>query len=178
VALLSMSFRRTTKFSVGEVVGELTLVRFLGCENRGPSRWEVECSCGTIKSVLSTNIARLDNRGTKTCGDRSRHPKPNTRHGMASTLEYRCWKSMLRRGRGTGGERERSYYFDRGIRVCGEWIKSFTAFFEHIGPMSKGHRIGVDRIDNDRGYEPGNVRWATPKQQCNNKRPPRRKRAA
>lgn len=64
---------------------------------------------------------------------------------------------------------EWQHYGRRGIRVCNEWMNDFPAFFAHVGPRpSLEHSI--DRIDNDRGYEPGNVRWATPKEQGRNKR--------
>lgn len=52
------------------------------------------------------------------------------------------------------------FYGARGIDVCDEWKNSFIAFYEHIGPRPS-KEYSVDRIDNSRGYEPGNVRWAT-----------------
>jgi hypothetical protein len=59
------------------------------------------------------------------------------------------------------------YYGGRGIVVCSEWRSSFDAFLAHIGPRpSKKH--GIDRIDNSGCYEPGNVRWATMKEQTQN----------
>ena len=57
----------------------------------------------------------------------------------------------------------------RGITVCDEWIASFESFYNHIGKaISAGH--SVDRINNDLGYQPGNVRWATPSEQNRNRR--------
>jgi hypothetical protein len=62
---------------------------------------------------------------------------------------------------------EHHLYFDRGIRVCPEWERSFEAFLAHVG-IKPDKALSLDRIDNDRGYEPGNVRWATASQQrCN-----------
>lgn len=63
-------------------------------------------------------------------------------------------------------------YGARGITVCDEWRTTggCAAFIEHVGRRpSKRHSL--DRIDNDRGYEPGNVRWADRTTQNNNRRP-------
>lgn len=82
--------------------------------------------------------------------------------------EYRCLRKAIERCHDPNNA-DFHTYGARGIAVCEEWRRDFGAFLAHIGPRpSPGHSI--DRIDNARGYEPGNVRWATPREQARNTR--------
>lgn len=83
------------------------------------------------------------------------------KHGMYKSVEYRHWVDM--KCRCAKDEHYRRY----GITVCPEWQKDFMAFYSHIGPKPFP-KATVDRIDGTRGYEPGNVRWATYSEQNRN----------
>lgn len=88
------------------------------------------------------------------------------KHGTKSPT-YSSWCAMRRRCSATSG-RNYLYYGSRGISFCDQW-KTFANFLADMGERIKGTTL--DRINNDGNYEPGNCRWATPKQQSNNQRP-------
>jgi len=65
------------------------------------------------------------------------------------------------------------YYGERGILVCEEWKDDFVSFYDYIQEnlgQKPDPSYSLDRIDNDGNYEPGNIRWASKKQQCKNRR--------
>lgn len=89
-----------------------------------------------------------------------------TKHGDHNSKEYRAWKAMKQRCSDYTKRFKR--YKGRGIKVCDRWIDSYQNFLEDIG-RSPSDRLTLDRINNDKDYEPGNCRWATYKEQANNK---------
>lgn len=76
----------------------------------------------------------------------------------------KIWASMKARCSAASGHKR---YYDRGIRVCDAWVKSFSVWYAYMGPRPTPNH-SIDRIDNDGHYEPGNVRWATPQEQAQN----------
>ena len=88
------------------------------------------------------------------------------RHGLSKTPEYLAWKAMLWRCNPKNLTKKRNYQ-DKGIGVFEGWKASFVDFLGHIGPMPTPG-LEVDRKDNSRGYEPGNVKWATRGEQMAN----------
>lgn len=153
----------------GAVFGRLSVTS--RAANKGSRvAWNCVCACGASVVVTTTH---LRSGHTMSCGclrpeaiaDRNAR---EAKHGMWNTPEWNSWRGMIKRCH-CATDKKYPLYGARGISVCDEWRGSFLLFFNHIGPKpSKRH--SVDRIDTNRGYEPGNVRWATHEEQNNNRR--------
>jgi hypothetical protein len=88
------------------------------------------------------------------------------RHGLSYTSEYRIWASMVGRTSNPNTANYK-YYGAKGILLCERW-RDAAVFYADMGPRpSPGHSL--ERVDNSRGYEPGNCVWATAKTQARNK---------
>ncbi|MFD1274885.1 hypothetical protein [Streptomyces kaempferi] len=127
----------------------------------------VRCDCATEKTV------RISTLGTsaRSCGclrNETASARART-HGMRKTSEYAIWTSMKQRCHNPAHQHYEDYG-GRGITVCQRWQDSFEAFFGDIGPRPSADHT-LDRVDNDRGYEPGNVQWRTRREQAQNRRP-------
>lgn len=129
--------------------------------------WNCLCECGADLSVLGGNL-RTGN--TISCGCFRKEVTSSTylKHGNSAggpnpTPEYEVWKGMLAR---CSNPSHKSFhrYGGRGIRVCDEWASSFDAFLAYMG-CRPSPELTVERIENDGNYEPGNVKWATRKEQ-------------
>jgi hypothetical protein len=87
--------------------------------------------------------------------------------GRKRSSTHQTWTNMV--ARCTNPNRpDYRYYGARGITLCTRWRNSFANFLNDMGAKPVG--LSLDRIDNARGYEPGNCRWATKDEQMQNTR--------
>ena len=94
--------------------------------------------------------------------------KKAVHHGFVGTRTYSSWRAMKNRCTNKKSD-QWNWYGGRGITVCDRWRYDFQLFLEDMG-VAPTESHSIDRIDTNGNYEPGNCRWATPKEQQANQR--------
>jgi len=179
----------------GQVFGRLTAIALWAVDHRGQARWMCECACGEFFIAVG---GRLAQRGVRSCGclnrevsnrriaafnagparqakHKQRMVEQSYRHGHArkcggkqpASKTYNSWYSMIARCENPNHEAY-DQYGGRGIVIYKQWRDDFRAFLADMGERPVG--MTLDREDPNGNYEPGNCRWATPKQQRANQR--------
>lgn len=136
-------------------------------KGRGGFYWNCICDCGSETTVLGTDLRRGH---TKSCGcyNREMSEVKNTKHGLNGTRISRIHQNMKARCNNPNNTHYHNYG-GRGISVCEEW-SSLSSFSEWAFSSGYNDSLTIDRVNNDKGYEPSNCRWISKSEQSYNKR--------
>jgi len=141
----------------GKKFGFITVLGHSNIRIKHRLLWNCKCVCGKIIKRIRGVLNVIQSCG---CMKAYIQSKKGTRHGMHGSRTYTTWQSIKTR---CSCRSYPSYYRygGRGIFVCDRWLHSFENFLKDMGERPEG--CSIERIDNDRHYEPGNCRWVTRK---------------
>ena len=147
---------------IGQTFGYLTVIERLNRDKKLGMLFRCRCECGNERTVPHSNLLTGN---TRSCGCLKLRANGLPFRGASRLRAFQTWKHMRERCEDPANK---SYprYGGRGIKVCDGWLR-FENFFADMGERPPG--LTLERVDNERDYEPSNCIWADMRRQQNNR---------
>ena len=130
---------------------------------KGKTIYLCKCDCGNFKEVKRNSLVVGH---TKSCGCLPK--KGNLKHGQRRTKLYGLWLNIKDRCNNKNNSHFK-YYGEKGIKMCEQWANDYSAFMKWALENGYVEGLSIERIDNNKGYEPSNCKWITKEEQARNR---------
>jgi hypothetical protein len=149
------------EYKDGDTLGDFGVIYLKEVETEGRNR-KAEFKCGRCGAHFIAFLQDVKTNHTSSCGCRRSALliDSNTTHKCTSSPIYYVWKNIKYR---CFNPEHKAYkdYGGRGIKVYEGWLDNPKAFIEYVETLGWEEGLQVDRIDNDKNYEPDNLRVVT-----------------
>lgn len=154
-------FCKIEQTHIGEKINGLTILKYVSSDKYYNKYYLVRCFCGKeFKSIYTA----LKSGHTRSCGCLG-----NKYGDLSKDSRYKNWKAMIQRTTNPNHKAYKHYHeIIKGTVIDKSWVERPEGFFKEIGEKPKGNYT-IDRIDNSKGYIPGNVKWSSKREQQMNR---------
>lgn len=154
----------------GQKFGGWLILGYSHHTKKNKQYWLCRCDCGFERAQELYSLVMGRTRCCRKCSATLYVADKIAKHRQSGSHLYNTWSAIKQRCYNPAQVRGYKYHGALGVEMCAEWRDDFQAFAAYIGDRPTPHH-SLDRYPDPNGnYEPGNVRWATPLEQVQNRR--------